>query len=222
MRFHHRSLSVPEESRRLKSFKVYSGTSDGYVIGSEDEIAGIDEHAASKILVPGLPDGSNGEFGAPISSCFWQWKPKLNVHYEKAGCENIGSPNVLFLPGFGVGSFHYEKQLKDLGRDNKVWALDFLGQGMSLAFEGTLPLRLRKVKGIWIGIVLRHGVLEKKLNLGQLSLFTLLICGKIKLDTSLKRHPAAAALFASIMFAPQAEISFAEALSRCRENDMSI
>ncbi|XLR18924.1 hypothetical protein S83_046836, partial [Arachis hypogaea] len=77
----------------------------------------------------------------------------------------------------------------------------------------TLPLRLRKVKGIWIGIVLRHGVLEKKLNLGQLSLFTLLICGKIKLDTSLKRHPAAAALFASIMFAPQAEISFAEALS---------
>ncbi|XLT26514.1 hypothetical protein HN873_057806 [Arachis hypogaea] len=120
MRFYHRSLSVPEESRRLKSFRVYSETSDGYVIGSEDEIPGIDEHATSKILVPVLPDGSNGEFGAPISSCFWQWKPKLNVHYEKAGCENIGSPNVLFLPGFGVGSFHYEKQLKDLGRDNKV------------------------------------------------------------------------------------------------------
>jgi len=63
------------------------------------------------------------------------------VHYEKAGCENVNDlPRVLFLPGFGVGSFHYEKQLKDLGRDYRVWALDFLGQGMSLPFEDPAPL----------------------------------------------------------------------------------
>jgi len=126
-------------SKRL-SFKVYSGSYDGYVIeeGASD-ISGVEE-LATKVRIPGLPDGSNGESGAAISSCFWRWKPKLNVHYEKAGCENVDSPNVLFLPGFGVGSFHYEKQLKDLGRDYRVWALDFLGQGMSLPFEDPAPL----------------------------------------------------------------------------------
>jgi hypothetical protein len=46
---------------------------------------------------------------------------------------------VLFLPGFGVGTFHYEKQLRDLGRDHKVWTMDFLGQGMSLPCEDPAP-----------------------------------------------------------------------------------
>jgi len=55
------------------------------------------------VLIPELPDESNGEHSAPITSCFWEWKPKLNVHYEKACCENVKSPSVLFLPGFGVG-----------------------------------------------------------------------------------------------------------------------
>ncbi|KAJ1409050.1 Alpha/Beta hydrolase fold, partial [Sesbania bispinosa] len=136
----YRSQSAFGGSRRLK-FKIYSGSYDGYVIGEEEvrDISGTKE-PASKVLIPGLPDESNGETGAPISSCFWRWKPKFNIHYEKAGCENVDSPNVLFLPGFGVGSFHYEKQLKDLGRDYRVWALDFLGQGMSLPFEDPAPL----------------------------------------------------------------------------------
>lgn len=93
----------------------------------------------SRVLIPGLPDGSNDDSGAQISSCFWEWKPKFTVHYEKSGSENVNSPPVLFLPGFGVGSFHYEKQLKDLGRDFRVWAVDFLGQGMSLPFEDPAP-----------------------------------------------------------------------------------
>ncbi|KAG2701524.1 hypothetical protein I3843_06G046100 [Carya illinoinensis] len=45
---------------------------------------------------------------------------------------------------FGVGSFHYEKQLKDLGLDFRVWAIDFLGQGKSLdgyVFAGGLLCR---------------------------------------------------------------------------------
>lgn len=140
-----RRMSALEGFRRINC-KVLCGSSDGYVISTEeDSTANISEieieEPATKFLIPGLPDESNGESGggAPISSCFWEWKPKLNVHYEKAGCENLGSPNVLFLPGFGVGSFHYEKQLRDLGRDNRVWALDFLGQGMSLPFEDPAP-----------------------------------------------------------------------------------
>ncbi|XP_022756862.1 pheophytinase, chloroplastic-like [Durio zibethinus] len=117
--------------------KVLSWNYDGYVIGNEDEVVRISEtgESVTKVLIPGLPDEYNGECGAPISSRFWEWKPKLNVHYEKSGCENLNSPPLLFLPGFGVGSFHYEKQLKDLGRDYRVWAIDFLGQGMSLPIE---------------------------------------------------------------------------------------
>ncbi|CAJ1934189.1 unnamed protein product [Sphenostylis stenocarpa] len=136
------SLSVLEGSKRINC-KACSDSYDGYVIGDEKDltdISGMEEPAATtNVVIPGLPDGSNGECGAPISSYFWEWRPKLNVHYEKAGCENVDSPNVLFLPGFGVGSFHYEKQLRDLGRDTRVWALDFLGQGLSLPFEDPAP-----------------------------------------------------------------------------------
>ncbi|KAL8496115.1 hypothetical protein ACS0TY_020003 [Phlomoides rotata] len=85
-----------------------------------------------KVSIPSLPDEDDV---ARITSCFWEWRPNLNVHYETSGSENVDSPAVLFLPGFGVGSFHYEKQLKDLGRDYRVWALDFLGQGKSLPHE---------------------------------------------------------------------------------------
>ncbi|XP_072975815.1 pheophytinase, chloroplastic [Typha angustifolia] len=97
----------------------------------------VDEVA--KVKIPGLPNESDENHGSPISSAFWEWKPKLSVHYEKSGTENSKAPAVLFLPGFGVGSFHYEKQLKDLGRDYRVWALDFVGQGMSLPYEDPAP-----------------------------------------------------------------------------------
>ncbi|KAK7404260.1 hypothetical protein VNO78_05007 [Psophocarpus tetragonolobus] len=127
-------------SKRMNC-KACSESYDGYVIGGEEDVTDISgiEESATNVVIPGLPDGSNGESGAAISSCFWEWKPKLNVHYEKAGCENVDSPHVLFLPGFGVGTFHYEKQLRDLGRDTRVWALDFLGQGLSLPFEDPAP-----------------------------------------------------------------------------------
>lgn len=123
--------------KRVASKVLLSGSYDGYVIGGEDEARG---KSVTKVLIPGLPDESNGESPAEISSCFWEWKPKFSVHYDKAGCENVSSPPVLFLPGFGVGSFHYEKQLKDLGRDYRVWAIDFLGQGLSLPSEDPAPL----------------------------------------------------------------------------------
>lgn len=141
---HHRglrSLNSPQSNNHFDS-KVSSANSDGYVISAEEDASSLSEteKSGTKILIPGLPDGSNGESPSPISSCFWEWKPKFTVHYEKAGCDNVGSPPVLFLPGFGVGSFHYEKQLKDLGRDFRIWAIDFLGQGMSLPSEDPAPL----------------------------------------------------------------------------------
>ncbi|XP_068663377.1 pheophytinase, chloroplastic [Aristolochia californica] len=98
------------------------------------------EDIVTRVRIPALPDESESNRGSPISSCFWEWKPNFTVHYEKSGMENVNAPAVVFLPGFGVGSFHYEKQLKDLGREFRVWALDFLGQGMSLPSEDPAPL----------------------------------------------------------------------------------
>ncbi|KAL9272470.1 Pheophytinase, chloroplastic-like protein, partial [Drosera capensis] len=148
-----RSLRIPDRSYKLSSnchgteltslrprrFRVAQpkAFTDSYVVGDEDGLTDISRtaDAVPKITIPPLPGESNGERSAPISSRFWEWKPKLYVHYEKSGFSNTKAPPVLFLPGFGVGSFHYEKQLKDLGRDYRVWALDFLGQGMSLPME---------------------------------------------------------------------------------------
>ncbi|XP_027353921.1 pheophytinase, chloroplastic isoform X1 [Abrus precatorius] len=328
-----RSLNALEGSKRVDC-RIYSESYDGYVIGREGNvtnISGIEEHAAN-VVIPGIPGGSNGESGAPISSCFWEWKPKFNVHYEKGGCENVDSPHVLFLPGFGVGSFHYEKQLKDLGRDNRVWALDFLGQGLSLPFEDPAPhyregvvsngddsswgfgdetepwatklvysidlwqdqvryfveevigepvyvvgnslggyvalyfaaLNPHLVKGVTLlNATPFWGFLPNPIkNPGLAKLFpwagtfplpakirrlTELVWEKISDPASIAkvlnqvyadystnvdsvfsriiettRHPAAAAAFASIMCAPQAELSFSDALSRCRKSNVPI
>ncbi|CAM0910603.1 unnamed protein product [Alopecurus aequalis] len=89
-----------------------------------------------KMAIPGLPEGPDT---SQITTGLWEWKPKLTVYYEKSGTANSKAPAVLFLPGFGVGTFHYEKQLMDLGRDYKVWTMDFLGQGMSLPCEDPAP-----------------------------------------------------------------------------------
>ncbi|XP_010694677.2 pheophytinase, chloroplastic [Beta vulgaris subsp. vulgaris] len=128
-------------SRQVAS-RVFNESYSGAAVGGEQSLEDISDSADSvpKVLIPGLPEESKGESSASTSSNYWEWKPKFNVHYEKAGSENVNSPPLLFLPGFGVGSFHYEKQLKDLGRDYRVWALDFLGQGKSLPVEDPAPL----------------------------------------------------------------------------------
>ncbi|CAH2072818.1 unnamed protein product, partial [Thlaspi arvense] len=116
---------------------IRNGNSDGYVVGENEDLGIIARRgdSKSKVLIPGLPGESNGEAAAQISRSRCEWKPKLTVHYEKSGSGNLEAPAVLFLPGFGVGSFHYEKQLTDLGRDYRVWAIDFVGQGLSLPTE---------------------------------------------------------------------------------------
>jgi pimeloyl-ACP methyl ester carboxylesterase len=53
--------------------------------------------------------------------------------------ENTEAPAVLLLPGFGVGTFHYEQQLQDLGQEYRVWAMDFLGQGKSWPSHDPAP-----------------------------------------------------------------------------------
>ncbi|KAF2563668.1 hypothetical protein F2Q70_00014294, partial [Brassica cretica] len=126
------NIVVSSGGLRKSRLVVRNGTSDGYVVGENDDfgssIATRRGDSKSKILIPGLPE----EAAAQITPSHCEWKPNLTVHYEKSGCGNVEAPAVLFLPGFGVGSFHYEKQLTDLGRDYRVWAVDFVGQGSSL------------------------------------------------------------------------------------------
>uniref|UniRef100_A0A0D9VM02 AB hydrolase-1 domain-containing protein n=1 Tax=Leersia perrieri TaxID=77586 RepID=A0A0D9VM02_9ORYZ len=113
--------------------------SNGFYVSDVDAaLQGIPKKAGEieKMIIPGLPEGPQSSL---ISTGFWEWKPKLTVYYEKSGSQNSKAPAVLFLPGFGVGTFHFEKQLKDLGRDYKVWTTDFLGQGMSLPCEDPAP-----------------------------------------------------------------------------------
>ncbi|XP_057797973.1 pheophytinase, chloroplastic [Salvia miltiorrhiza] len=128
------SVYSREKYERVGS-SVVTETSNSYVLDVEEGGSSVTDSVQSipKVSIPSLPEKENGD--GVISSHFWEWKPKLIVHYETSGSENTDSPPVLFLPGFGVGSFHYEKQLKDLGRDYRAWALDFLGQGMSLPVE---------------------------------------------------------------------------------------
>jgi hypothetical protein len=135
-----RRISLP---RRITSFTCQSiiSTHNSLVADGDFGTGSVTEKSGEirKLKIPGLPDGSGGNDGSQISSSFWDYRPKLSVHYETSGMENTHAPAVLFLPGFGVGSFHFEKQLRDLGCDYRVWALDFLGQGMSLPREDPAP-----------------------------------------------------------------------------------
>lgn len=124
-------------SNPADSGKVHA--SHGFYVSDVDAaLQGIPKKVGEieKMIIPSLPEGPESSL---ISTGFWEWKPKLSVYYEKSGIDNSKAPSVLFLPGFGVGTFHFEKQLKDLGRDYKVWTMDFLGQGMSLPCEDPAP-----------------------------------------------------------------------------------
>ena len=67
--------------------------------------------------------------------CSYAWRGH-DVRYERAGRAD-SAKHVVLLPGFGVGSFHYDAQLARgaLGDDACVWALDFVGQGRSWPSE---------------------------------------------------------------------------------------
>jgi hypothetical protein len=69
---------------------------------------------------------------------FWSWPGHGRVHYEVAG---DAGPPLLLLPGFGVGSFHFNAQLDALSAKHRVFAMDFLGQGESWPEEDATGLQ---------------------------------------------------------------------------------
>ena len=76
----------------------------------------------------------------PPASQFWEWRYNSRIHYTQAG--DTGPPIVL-LTGFGVGGFHYARNIEVLGKAHRVWTMDILGQGQSwpqVSLSGIHPL----------------------------------------------------------------------------------
>ena len=57
------------------------------------------------------------------------WKHDYKIGFVTFGNED--NPPLLLIPGFGVGAFHYERNIPILAKDYHVFSLDLLGQGSS-------------------------------------------------------------------------------------------
>lgn len=58
---------------------------------------------------------------------FWIWQG-CRLRYQQAGDRG---PALLLIHGFGASSDHWRKNLPDLGREHRVFAIDLLGFGQS-------------------------------------------------------------------------------------------
>ena len=68
-----------------------------------------------------------------VNSNIFVWKSNWNVHYVNVGSSG---PPLLLVPGFGVGTFHYDHQLEELSKQYRVFSFDLLGQGQSWPQDG--------------------------------------------------------------------------------------
>jgi pimeloyl-ACP methyl ester carboxylesterase len=73
------------------------------------------------------------------------------VHYTSAGAAAAASAllPIVFLPGFGVGTFQFTAQLEALGGERPVFALDWLGQGESWPDSEDAERGLRYDADLW-------------------------------------------------------------------------
>ena len=64
-----------------------------------------------------------------IKSSYIRWKYNWDIHYLHKVEDN--KPSLLLVPGFGVGTFHYERNIEELSKYYSVYTLDLFGQGKS-------------------------------------------------------------------------------------------
>jgi len=71
--------------------------------------------------------------GRGVDQGEWRWKEMgLDVHYIVAGDKGKGKEKpILFLPGFGAGSFHFEEAVEYMGVGRQAYCMDWIGQGNS-------------------------------------------------------------------------------------------
>jgi pimeloyl-ACP methyl ester carboxylesterase len=63
------------------------------------------------------------------TSAYWTWREQ-KIYYVHAG-DNLTSPPLLLIHGFGASTDHWAKNIAELSRDFEVWAIDLLGFGRS-------------------------------------------------------------------------------------------
>lgn len=63
------------------------------------------------------------------SGQYWTWKDR-HIYYVRSG-QNITSPPLLLIHGFGASTDHWHKNISELSREFEVWAIDLLGFGRS-------------------------------------------------------------------------------------------
>ncbi|CAN0015657.1 unnamed protein product [Pylaiella littoralis] len=108
-----------------------------------------DPAAAARVSTASLPEMDEDEGSAPTGDV-WHWRNGWEIHYERARSSKIRNHNnnrqvdaaggegrakgvapLLFLPGFGVGTFHFKRNMQELSKTHDVYAIDLLGQGKS-------------------------------------------------------------------------------------------
>jgi hypothetical protein len=62
----------------------------------------------------------------------WDWKYSSRIRYYQAGSTG---PPLLLVHGFGVGAYHYERNIPFLAQHFRVWSVDLLGQGEALTLS---------------------------------------------------------------------------------------
>jgi pimeloyl-ACP methyl ester carboxylesterase len=68
-----------------------------------------------------------GERLGGATSRWLDWPARnARIHFVAAGSSG---PPLLLVHGFGVGGYHFERNLPALARRHRVWAVDLLGQG---------------------------------------------------------------------------------------------
>lgn len=67
---------------------------------------------------------------------FWSWQG-FPIRYQVAGTHG---PPLLLIHGFGAHSDHWRKNLPDLGRTHRVYAIDLIGYGQSAKPSPGKPL----------------------------------------------------------------------------------
>lgn len=65
-----------------------------------------------------------------VSARTWQWQG-FTIGYQCAGLENAEAPAVVLIHGFGASSIHWRKNLPELAKTCRVYAIDLLGYGKS-------------------------------------------------------------------------------------------
>lgn len=89
------------------------------------------------------PQVSTVDDDLPHECSYYEWKWGSKINFVRAG---RSGPPLLLCHGFGVGSYHFDRNIPVLAQNHRVYAVDLLGQGQSWPSnpecEVSGPLRL--------------------------------------------------------------------------------